>query len=367
MKETEKCSYRAIGLMSGTSLDGLDMACCDLLFDKGSWDFRILHTKTIDYNKSWLERLKNLSVSEHEKLHRTDVAYGNYIGQAVRKFLSDHQIKDVRLIASHGHTVAHRPDVGLTLQIGNGQKIADITDCTVVCDFRKADVALGGQGAPLVPVGDELLFSEYAFCLNLGGFANISFRDRSGIRRALDICPVNLALNLLASEHCNALYDDCGHIAASGSVHPELLSALNSLEFYSRKPPKSLGKEWFDAVFVRALSTYDIPLPDKLATVCRHIAIQIANVVYDANKGVVSRMIISGGGAYNRHLISEIEKISGVDIVIPTEEIINFREALIFALLGVLKLRSEVNSLASVTGASADSSSGEIFHPAVAR
>ena len=226
---------------------------------------------------------------------------------------------------------------------------------TIVCDFRVQDVLLGGQGAPLVPVGDQLLFPQFDYCLNLGGFANIS-TVIEGERKAYDICAVNTVLNFLAGK-LNLPYDEDGRLAASGEVIVELLATLNDLSFYSEKPPKSLGMEWVEREIIPLLDPGQ-PIPSLMKTYVLHAAEQISKEVGNRSKDTV---LVTGGGAYNSFLIDELKKRTSAQICIPSEEVVNFKEALIFAFLGVLKLRGENNVLCSVTGASKDHSSGKIF------
>ena len=279
--------------------------------------------------------------------------YGTYIGQSVNEFCTKYQFKP-QYIASHGHTVFHQPEIGITRQIGNGQEIAASTGINTISDFRSGDVALGGQGAPLVPIGDELLFSGYEFCLNLGGFSNISYREKE-VRKAFDICPVNIILN-----HLCPPYDKDGTIGSQGSVHSELLNKLNNIEYYHKQPPKSLGREWLENEFMPYLEGSGIPHHDLVRTVYEHIAIQITNVLHTPNEGQV---LLSGGGTHNTLLTTLLKEKSSVKIVIPDRLIIDYKEALIFAFLGVLRVRNETNCLSSVTGASRDSSGGNISFP----
>ena len=233
-------SYNVIGLMSGTSLDGVDIAFCKFVYNEG-WDYEIIDATTIKYPEDWEKRLYNLPESQAETLALTDIEFGQYLGKIVNDYISKNNFS-VDFISSHGHTVYHQPEKRLTLQIGDGPSIFAVTGLPVIYDFRSLDVALGGQGAPLVPIGDKLLFNEYYYCLNLGGIANISFEDK-GRRIAFDICPVNQVINYLASE-CGKSFDDKGTIASKGRLNLRLLNMLNDLEYYSQLPPKSLGKEW---------------------------------------------------------------------------------------------------------------------------
>jgi len=278
--------------------------------------------------------------------------YGKYIGQQVLNFIEANKFKP-DFIASHGHTIFHKPDEQLTLQIGDGNTIAAITGYPVVFDFRSLDVSLGGQGAPLVPIGDKLLFGEYDFCLNLGGFANISF-EKNNQRMAFDICPVNFVLNHLAEKEHKS-FDTDGELAKSGKVNPELLNELNLLAYYKLSSPKSLGREWVEEKVFPLLEKYNLSNIDLISTFTEHVAIQIARVIKN-EKG--NSLIITGGGAYNKYLIDRIKHHSNIRVLIPEALLVEYKEALVFAFLGLLRLRGEVNCLSSVTGASRDSSTG---------
>ena len=343
---------KVIGIMSGTSLDGLDIAYCTFSFNK-TWNFQIIESTTISYSDQWKEMLShapNLSGIELLKLHKE---YGQFIGQCVNDFLQNKDLK-VDLIASHGHTVFHQPENKITLQIGDGAEIASQTGITTISDFRSLDVALGGQGAPLVPIGDELLFPEFDYCLNLGGFANISFKSQNK-RIAFDIGPANIILNYL-TQKMGHTYDQNGNLGKMGRLNTQLLSALDTLEYYKKPFPKSLGKEWLDQEFIPILNQFHIPINDQLTTVYHHIANQITKVI----KSDDSKLLITGGGAYNTFLIDLIKEKTEATVVIPDKEIIEFKEALIFAFLGVLRFHKQVNCLSSVTGASKDCSGGVI-------
>ncbi|MGB1283626.1 MAG: anhydro-N-acetylmuramic acid kinase [Polaribacter sp.] len=351
----EKNEVFAIGIMSGTSLDGIDFVY--IKFDKNNYaDFKILNAKTIVYSNEWKRKLQTAISFSDEILKKLDIDYGQLLGEKTNAFIDEFNINKIDFITSHGHTILHQPDKGITLQVGNGQVIANITNQKIICDFRTQDVQLGGQGAPLVPIGDELLFSEYNYCLNLGGFANISFR-KNNRRIAFDICPVNIVMNFYA-EKLGFEYDDKGKIASEGNIHIDLLHQLNSLEFYQQKPPKSLGLEWVQQEVFPIIDLYKISEKDILRTFVEHIAIQITNQL-EAN----TKILITGGGTFNDFLISRIKFLTQVEIIIPSKEIINFKEALVFAFLGVLRVENKVNCLKSVTGAREDHSSGNIFYP----
>ncbi len=342
--------------MSGTSLDGLDIAYCEFYQENGKWKFSIPFAETYSYSTYWEEKLRNAPLQSGEKLQAISVEFGQFSASCVNRFIQEHNCKPT-MIASHGHTIYHRPDLGYTLQIGSGADIATATALPTICDFRSSDVALGGQGAPLVPIGDRLLFGDYDYCLNIGGFANISY-EKNGQRIAYDVAPANILLNSLALR-AGMRFDEDGRLASNGKIIPQLLERLNNLPFYRQPAPKSLGREWLEQHCLPIIDDFiDSPINDILHSVTEHIALQIAVIGKDT---VGSRILISGGGALNRYLIQRIAHHSSLTLDIPEERIINYKEALIFAFLGVLRLCGEVNCLASVTGASKDHSSGCIY------
>ncbi len=346
--------YKVIGIMSGTSLDGLDIAYCEFVKVDGTWQYSIKKAETTAYNKEWKDALKNaenLNALDFCKLH---IEYGKYIGQQVKKFIHQHKVK-ADYISSHGHTIFHQPDKGLTLQIGSGACIAAETALTTISDFRTLDVALNGQGAPLVPIGDLLLFPSYTYCLNIGGIANISY-SKSGKKIAFDICPANMVLNYIAGKACKE-YDKDGNMAKKGKVHSPLLSHLNNLDYYTLTPPKSLGKEWVDSVFLPIIDQYNISLEDIQNTLVEHISLQISKVVKAPG---IKKILITGGGAHNKYLISKIKQRIRHQLIPADDTLINYKEALIFAFMGLLRVRKEINCLSTVTGAKHDSISGII-------
>ena len=373
MKPLSTNNIKAVGLMSGTSLDGLDLVAVKFWQTGKTWNFQIESAKTITYSNEWKNRLKNAPTVSGVELIQLHTEYGRFLGNETKRFITENNfVPD--LIASHGHTIFHQPEKGFTFQAGSGFEIATVTGITTVADFRSGDVALGGQGAPLVPVGDRLLFSEYEYCLNLGGFANISF-EKNGERIAFDICPVNIVLNHFAEKQGFA-FDKNGEMGRKGKVNYELLNQLNQLDFYHASPPKSLGREWVEQVFMPVLNDFEITEEDKLRTIYEHIAQQIAGRGEEKGRddekgrdegkgegGGRGKILVTGGGAFNTFLIELISGKTPVELVIPSNEIVNFKEALIFAFLGVLKVRAEINCLASVTGAKKNHSSGLVFHP----
>lgn len=345
-----------IGVMSGTSLDGLDIAYIKLHFET-SFQFEILKAVTIPYHPDWKNALKNGFHLSGEVLTKLDTDYGIYLGNTLKTFIEDNTIENLDFIASHGHTIYHNPAEHYTLQIGNGPYINTITGVKTICDFRTQDVALGGQGAPLVPIGDSLLFSQYDYCLNLGGFSNISMRENKQ-RIAFDICPVNIVLNHYVNS-LNLEYDNNGEIASTGSIEVNLLNELNGLPFYNDSKPKSLGYEFIIETIFPIIDKYNLEINDILRTFVEHIAIQIAKKT-DSNPS--KKMLIAGGGAYNGFLIEKLKSYTNTQLVIPTDAIINYKEALVFALLGYLKNEDKDNCLKSVTGASKNHSSGIIYN-----
>ena len=341
--------------MSGTSLDGLDLCYVNFSFRK-KWHFEIVATELIPYDEKWRSLLANAHSFEKSQLGSLHQNFGAFTSTCVNHFLKTNRLEKPDIVCSHGHTVFHDPANGITLQVGDGEIIARKTGITCVSDFRTEDVSLGGQGAPLVPIGDELLFSDYEACLNLGGFSNISFRA-SGERRAFDICPVNIILNPLA----NLLgkdFDKDGEIARNGNADHYLLSKLNDLPLYSISPRPSLAREWTEQSFMPLVEKSNASTEDKIATLTEHAAQQIASVINQKAKG--GKVLITGGGAKSKFLIERLVVLSEAEIIVPNNVIIDFKEALIFAFLGVLKTNNRINILRSVTGASHDSSSGII-------
>ncbi len=349
----EQQSFHAIGLMSGTSLDGLDICYAKFIRNVSKWDFQILNCETVPYSSDWEHKLRNAIHLPSEELLKLNLDYGFLLGELTQNFINEYHISELDLIASHGHTVFHQPENRFTLQIGDGRAIKSKTNKTVIYDFRSQDVIFGGNGAPLVPIGDELLFSGFDACLNLGGFSNISMK-RDGKRIAFDICPVNTILNDYAQQ-LGEKYDNNGELARAGNVITPLLNQLNQLPFYQQSAPKSLGIEWVNMEIIPMVNEYR-PL-DILATLSEHAATQIAAVL---NKHDIQNVLVTGGGAYNRFLIERIQSLSNSDISIPDRKIVDYKEALIFSFIGILRSLNHNNVLSSATGSSQDHSSGLI-------
>ena len=342
--------------MSGTSLDGVDLAHIYLTLHNNKWTFKIIESETVGYSQNWITQLKSAIDYSEIALKKLNEEYTKLLATIITGFIEKHKIQNLDAVCSHGHTILHQPEKGVTLQIGNLPEISSLTNQTVVCDFRAQDVQLGGQGAPLVPIGDQLLFSEYDYCMNLGGFSNVSF-EQIGKRIAFDISPVNTVLNYYANQ-LGLDYDDKGQLSRTGEINQDLLSQLNLLEYYHQKFPKSLGFEFVKAIIIPLIESFKITIKDKLRTFTEHVALQTA-LALPNKKG---QILVTGGGAYNDFLIERIQHhLPEMKIVIPSAKILEFKEALIFALLGVLKLRGEINILSSVTGAKIDHSSGAIY------
>lgn len=341
--------------MSGTSLDGVDIAYCQFEKTGEKWIFEIVCAETIPYSREWSGRLATVENDSAWVLAETDVEYGHLLGRMANDFIQKHKIK-ADFIASHGHTVFHRPEKRVTLQIGKGAAIRAETGLQVINDFRALDVALGGQGAPLVPIGDRVLFGQYEYCLNLGGFANISF-EKNGKRIAFDICPVNIVLNFFARGK-GLEFDQDGILAESGRVDEELVRVLNTLEYYRMPPPKSLGKEWVIRNILPLVENNGLSPEENLATFCKHISMQIHSVI---RGGKDEKVLVTGGGAFNKFLLTKIQEGILPSLIVPDPGIIQFKEALIFAFLGLLRHRDEINCLSAVTGARRNSGGGSVI------
>jgi len=350
-----------LGIMSGTSLDGLDLALCNFEFKKNKWKFEIEDAQTVAYDLEWklkLENAPNFSGYQLIHLHRS---YAEFIGFQVNNFLKKCKSKP-SIISSHGHTVFHEPHNKINFQIGDGARIAALTGITTVSDFRSLDISMGGQGAPLVPIGDHLLFNEFEYCINLGGFANISHLNEHNIRVAYDICPVNIILNFFASQ-TGVAFDMNGELGRKGRIENSLLNNLNEISYYKLRPPKSLGKEWIDSVFMPILNQNEMSINDKLRTIYEHIALQIAGSLNEGiNEVGSSKALITGGGAFNGFLIELIKNKTNMEIFLPEKKIIEYKEALIFGFLGLLRIQNQINCLKSVTGAQFDNCGGQIFY-----
>ena len=351
-------NYFVIGVMSGTSIDGVDLVYANFFYDK-HWSFKILKSKTYEYDMGWQNILKNLSDKDLDSIKLIDKNYTKLLSEYILKFIEEFSIKQIDFISSHGHTALHDPSNSITYQIGNLKELSDYIGLKVICDFRVQDIKLGGQGAPLVPVGEKYIFPEYDTLINIGGFANITIKSNNNLT-AYDICPVNIVFNHLSNLK-DLKYDDKGKIALSGKLNIELFNCLQSLEYYKQISPKSLGVEWVNQNIFPIINSFsEIPLEDLLNTFSKHFASQIASNIKSTKK-----TLITGGGAYNDYLIQNIIDVTESEIIIPNSEIIEYKEALIFGFLGVLKDLNINNCYSSVTGAMKDHSSGNIFIPKI--
>ena len=348
-------SLNVIGLMSGTSLDGLDI--CYVSFQKSNYSiYKIVKSKTYSYNEKWIKKLKRSIYLNKQELKKIDIEYGTLISDYLKEFISEFSIDKIDLISSHGHTVFHEPNKGKTLQIGDGKIISKILKTDVVCDFRTQDIKYKGQGAPLVPIGDLDLFSNYKICLNLGGFSNVSIKGDNTIK-AFDICPVNTVLNHYSNKVGHA-FDKDGVLSKKGTVHLDLLNQLNKMKFYNKLGPKSLGIEFVKSKVLPLIDSYILNPKEILKTYIEHVSDQISKSI---GSYCNERILVTGGGTYNNTLIEAIKIKVKSKVIIPDSQIIDYKEALIFAYLGLLKSKEKVNCLKSVTGAIKDHSSGRIF------
>lgn len=361
-------TYRVIGLMSGSSLDGLDVALCEFTLTNKQWQFKIRKAEVVEYTTEWIDKLKTLPTANAITIWETHTQLGAYFGSQVNAFINRNLLQGkVDLVASHGHTIFHFPQKRFTTQIADGAAIAAQCRLPVACDFRTADIANGGQGTPIVPIGDNLLFSDYRFCLNIGGIANISCKTDKNII-AFDICAANQVLNHLANQ-LGKEYDAGGEIAARGQLNSELLENLNALAYFDSAYPKSLDNSFSREVVLPVIEATQISAEDKLHTFTEHIATQVAshiemiaqkeNLKFGANE----KMLVTGGGAFNNFLVNRIKTLTNFDIVVPDEELVKNKEALVIALMGVLRLRGEINVLSSVTGATKNTAGGAIYLP----
>lgn len=351
--------FKVIGLMSGSSLDGVDIAYINFSHDNKKWFFQIIEAGNIPYPAYWKDQLSEAFNKNKDELNILDKEYGKYLGNITKRFIEKYELEP-KLIASHGHTIFHNPKAGYTLQIGDGQEIANATGIMTINDFRSEDVKKGGQGAPLVPIGDRHLFADYPMCLNIGGIANISY-EIDNKRIAYDICMANQLLNYLANK-LGYDYDNNGNFARQGNVNKELFDILNDNIYYDDIPPKSLGREFFESKQRIIIDNSTLDIRDILATATEHVAYQIVKATSNIT---TSKILITGGGAKNCHLINRIKDLSKHEIIIPDTMIIDYKEALIFAFLGVLKMEGKINVLSSVTGADSDSSSGKTWMPSI--
>lgn len=348
--------------MSGSSLDGVDIMYATITSTAQHWEYQIECAETITYNQEWinaLQKFPSVSFPEYATLH---TAYGKYLGQLVQKFIADHELEHkVHFIASHGHTIFHQPEHNTSVQLGDGASIAATTGITTITELRQMDMAYGGQGAPIVPIADQLLFSDYKYCLNLGGIANISIKENDGIK-AFDICAANQVLNYFAQK-ANQEFDDKGTLAAQGVADQTIINNLHQLAYFQHKGAKSLSNNFSAESIIPQLAPLSIE--DALHTACKHIALEIKTALlkYELNEAP-TQLLVTGGGAHNDFLMLCIQEeltSLNISVVKPADDIINYKEALAMALIGILRWKEEANVLSSVTGATENSIGGALW------
>lgn len=365
--------YRLLGLMSGSSLDGVDLAFCE--FRRGAHneiEWRLLAAETLPIDSNWAVRLRQLPEQDAKALAEAHSAFGHWLGECAQAFLREHGIPtdQVDAVASHGHTLFHEPRQGYSFQLGSGAALASTCGLRTLCDFRSTDVASGGQGAPLAPMADLLLFPSFDFFLNIGGIVNISARAAERMV-AFDITGGNQPLNALA-QLAKLPYDAGGQLARPGQLIDPLLQQLNGLPFMEQPYPKSLSNQWVqDNITLRVLKA-DGSVSDRLHTVCRHIAAQVQKALVaifrrEKKRSEKGEMMLSGGGAFNDFLVecirAEVQKVAEIDVVVPADDMVHFKEAILMALLGMLRLEGLPNVLHTVTGADRDTSGGAVYLP----
>ncbi|MEM6321119.1 MAG: anhydro-N-acetylmuramic acid kinase [Bacteroidota bacterium] len=366
-----KNTYKAIGLMSGSSLDGLDIAYCSFEVEKREdgdlvvHDWGIEKAETSEFTEAWEARLSQLPEQNALAFAKTHTYFGHYTGELVNSFLQRHQVTP-DFIAAHGHTIFHDPMGRMSIQIGDGSAIAATTGFPTISNFRNQDVAINGQGAPVAPIMDKYLLPGHDFYLNLGGIANVTAVLPNRKTIAFDICPVNQLLNFLANR-LGAAYDAEGQMAAAGEMQPEMLKCINKADFYRTSYPKSLDNSWSKTEILSKLEDNPALIPDQLRTLVEHIAHQINFALRQVirkeklNKSKYS-ILITGGGAFNTFLIERLrfhcEDL--IELVLPDADIIQFKEAALMAWMGVMRVENVPNVLKSVTGADRDSVNGAI-------
>ena len=369
--------YRVIGVMSGSSMDGLDMAYCVLSEVGGEWSCEIEAADSMSFSEDWKNKLLALTDFSAKELIQAHVDFGHYMGQRINAFIEKNALEHkVHYVASHGHTVFHEPTPvrgklqnGMTFQIGDGASIAAELELPVISDLRNMDVAFGGQGAPVVPIAEKLLWGGYDYFLNLGGIANISYHpnndDNHDVAWAYDVCPANRVLNSLLNT-IDKEYDDKGALAASGTCDGILLQKLNELDYYNQPAPKSLANQFGLEKLLPLIQESGLELKHQVNTMVEHIAMQIGKACLSEGPtdSDGKNMLISGGGAHNDYLLQRIDHYCGlkkVTIEKADVQTLEYKEAVAMALMGALRWREEENVLSSVTGAKKNSIGGALW------
>lgn len=357
-------TYQAIGLMSGSSLDGIDIACCEFQQRGDAISFTLLAAETILLTEAWQGRLLHLPDQSARILAQTHVYFGHYLAQLTRDFIERHQL-DPDFIASHGHTVFHDPDRRYTTQIGDGAALAALTRRTVITDFRTQDIAINGEGTPIAPAADRYLFSEYDYLLNIGGIANLTL-NRPGRPIAFDLSGANQVFNALA-QLTGQPYDADGALARNGQLLPDLLHDVEALPYFEQRPPKSLANSWVQQTLLPYFLEHPASVEDRLHTAVQHL-VQVTTRSIERlpqPPHAARTLLVTGGGAFNTFLIEELQtrlQSLGIQIVLPDPDIIHFKEAILMALMGLLRLQGRPNCFRSVTGARRDTVGGAIYH-----
>lgn len=361
--------YRAIGLMSGSSLDGLDIVFAEFNVQAGKWAFEIKETSCYPYSKEWKEKLTNATLLSAKDYLLLDADYGHYLGQKVNEFIEEKNLHyQVAVVASHGHTSFHLPAQKMTAQLGDGAAIAAVTGLPVINNLRAMDVALGGQGAPIVPMGEKHLWNDFNFFLNVGGIANLSVAGEPPLGGlGFDVCAANRVLNMLAQD-AGKEYDEDGNMAKSGIVDETLLEQLNNEDYYKMPHPKSLANDFGTDIIYPIIKDAGISTANALRTYTEHICLQIKKSLTGLKntepRTSNSKLLVTGGGALNTFLINRLTDLlskENIDVIVPNAILINYKEALIMAFLGVLRWREENTTLTSVTGASRNSIGGALW------
>ena len=349
--------------MSGSSLDGLDVAFAELEENGGQWNFEIKAAKCFEYDDVWKNKLQNAVHLNAHNYFLLNSDFGKFCAEKINLFIEENALQyQVQLIGFHGHTTFHSPKENVTAQLGNAAIIAAHTGINVVSDLRSIDVAFGGEGAPIVPIGEKLLFKNFDYFLNIGGIANVSFNIENNYF-AFDVCAANRVLNLLAMQAGKA-FDEDGKIAATGNINEKLLKQLNEESYYKQSFPKSLSNNFGTEIIYPVIKNYSLSTADALRTYCEHIAIQIRKAFENNQQNGEKKLLITGGGALNVFLTGRIKTLLqtlNIQTIIPQKEIINFKEALIMGLIATLRWREENTVIKTVTGAKRNSIGGAIW------
>jgi len=358
-----------IGLMSGTSLDGVDAALVDFSKSKPT----LIETAFCPYDNDLRTRLLKLHHPDFDELNRAALlsnALASCYAGAVLDVLKkcDIDAKNIIAIGCHGQTVRHCPEKGYTLQLVNAALLVELTRITVVADFRSRDIAAGGQGAPLVPAFHHALFSnndKHRVIVNIGGIANITSLDPGSDVSGFDCGPGNMLMDEWCLRHTGKNYDAKGEWAKKGTVIPSLLATLMSEDFFLCAPPKSTGRDLFNMSWLeKKLSQHPHETPENVqATLLQLTVTTIANAIKDYCAGV-SEIYVCGGGAHNTHLIHQISNVLPDRTVTLTNELgvdADWVEAFAFAWLAQQTMLRKPGNLRTVTGAQGERILGAIY------